>query len=93
MSVSEARLNLVGLFCPGCDCGACVTKAVDEVREIPGVSHVRMDRRAEQLVIQYDPRDTDRRQFTEVVISHGIALRDSGAVQAVSRATRPAVAI
>ncbi len=76
MSRSETRLEVVDFTCPGCDCGTCVTETVEEIGELSGVSHVRLDRRLTQIVVRHEAVDGFPVRFREIVLAHGIELRD-----------------
>ncbi len=76
MPITETRIGLVGLTCPGCDCGSCVTESLRDIAKIDGVTHVRVDRLKTQIVVRHDHEDVQSDQITRLVESKGIPLSD-----------------
>lgn len=72
--IAETRIDLVSFACPGCDCGTCVTDSIQEIHRIPGVEHVRTDRRRVQIVVRHDSDDVSQEQLRNVVKTRGIKL-------------------
>ncbi len=74
MATTETRIDLVDLVCPGCDCGTCVSESIREIGQIPGVNHVRVDRRRIQIVVRHDADGVSNDRLRAVVEAKGIPL-------------------
>jgi len=74
MPITETRIGLIGLTCPGCDCGSCVTESIRDIAKIDGVIHVRVDRMKKQIVVRHDHEDVQSDQITRLVEAKGIPL-------------------
>jgi copper chaperone CopZ len=72
MNIAETRIDLTAFTCPGCDCGECVTGALRDIGKVPGVDHVRVDRRRTQIVVRHDPFDVLPEQLHDIVRERGL---------------------
>jgi copper chaperone CopZ len=74
MTIAETRIDLVSFKCDGCDCGACVADSMRAIHQIPGVDHVRTDRRRTQIVVRHDADGVRPTELREVFRARGIEL-------------------
>jgi copper chaperone CopZ len=74
VTIAETRIDVVSFACPGCDCGTCVTESIREIHRIPGVDHVRTDRRRTQIVVRHDSNHVSQEQLRDIVKARGIKL-------------------
>jgi copper chaperone CopZ len=72
--IAETRIDLVSFTCDGCDCGGCVGDSMEAIHQIPGVDHVRTDRRRTQIVVRYNADEVSLAELREVVRQRGIEL-------------------
>jgi copper chaperone CopZ len=68
-SPTTASIQVASFNCDGCDCGACASDAADNLAEIDGVVHVRLDRRRRAFVIRYDEGTVDEAHLISVIRS------------------------
>jgi copper chaperone CopZ len=74
MTIAETRIDLVSFTCDDCDCGACVTDSMRAIHQIPGVDHVRTDRRRTQIVVRHEADGVTPAELRQVFSSRGIDL-------------------
>ena len=72
--IAETRIDLVSFTCEGCDCGECVGDSMRAIHQLPGVDHVRTDRRRTQIVVRHDADDVSPAELREIVRERGIEL-------------------
>jgi copper chaperone CopZ len=65
MAPIAEHIPVASFSCPGCDCGACLSDAVEAVRRIDGVLHVRVDRTRKSLVVRYDEATVGSTEFRD----------------------------
>lgn len=68
-SPTTANIPVASFNCDGCDCGACGSAAADDLFELDGVVHVRLDRLRRAFVIRYDEGTVDEAHLVSVIRS------------------------
>ncbi len=76
MSSTETHITLTALACPGCDCGMCVSEAIEAIEQLPGVEHVRLDRPSIGIIVRYDAGAGSESDFRRVIATYGIELSE-----------------
>jgi|TARA_B100002003_G_C14065329_1_gene512696 copper chaperone CopZ len=68
--MEEIKLNVEGMHCPSCE-----ILISDELKELNGVKHVKVDHKLESVNVKFDQSKTNKQEIIEVIKKEGYKVR------------------